>query len=167
MYWKVAINHLGVLRQICLGRDPNKVAQEQKKIKKDDLVNKYRIQILFTKCKTNSDFQDILSENWMNHFRVSPDKFYFDELEKIAAKYDAAGTMASMRVYEIGVNSESDKIEILVNVDAKDYSEFHKKFGGLEGAIELLYSAERVYGYNDPAKAVLKWVKKLELEMEE
>lgn len=170
MFWRVAINHLGVLRQICMGKDPSKIAKEQSKIKKEDPIarKRIRLELIFTKCKNDRDYDIIVDEErWMSWFNISDKIIYQKNLEKIAAKYGAAGTMAGMMGYEMGINTEGDKIEILVDVPAKDYSEFHKKYGGREGAIELLYNAQRVYSSGDPAKLVLKWVKKLELEMEE
>ena len=156
MYWRVAINHLGILRQICLGSNPEKMEAER-----ESIINRTKISLLFEKNMTD----EVLDNRWMNVEKYK--KEIEKKLEEIDEKYGASGARHGFRFYQMGVNSESDKIEILVDVPEKDYGDFHKSYGGREGAINLLYSAQRVYTTSDPAKLVLKWVKKLELEMED
>ena len=157
MYWRVAICHLGIRGQICLGSDPEKMELER-----ESLINKTKIKLLFEK----NEVQRVLDDSWKYVKEYLTD--ITQKLEEIDEKYGAKGTRGAFKFYQMSVNTETDKIEIRVDVPEKDVGEFHRSYGDIEGAIKLLYSADRVYSSSsDPAKLILKWVKKLELEMED
>lgn len=160
MIWQVCVSRRGVEQQLCLG-DNDKIARAQRSFmhKYDKLLIKY----LFNGWKASQ----VTDSTWYKG--TIYEKEIRDGLSEIAKKYGAGEVYGAQYGYNMRKSTLEDYVEVLADLDAKDYSEFHKKYPGLEGAIDILHSSERVLhgAGNDAAKAVNRMVKKLQFEISE
>lgn len=153
MKWLVLIDAKGIQGQIKAGTDIAAAAEEEKSLEK-----RTKIIWAFEKQDYQKDDQDAKFADFVKKKRnelskkynaASPDEFFGYNMRKRYANFEG--------------------IEVLADLDANDYSDFHKKYSGLKGAIEILANTEKVMsgGGNDPAKAVHKMMRRLEIEDED
>jgi hypothetical protein len=156
MKWLVCINDEGVQCQVPAGRDVEKAAKEQKSLK-----NHAKIIFVFKFPGANPDGDYEEGRKFGEFFKTKT-----QELHK---KYGAADP-AEFMGYNIRKRAAlGNGIEVLAELDADDYSEFRKKYGGIDGAIDILLNTKKVMtgAGKDPGKAVNKLIRKLEIEKEE
>jgi hypothetical protein len=156
MKWLVVINTEGVQGQVPVGKgDLKKAAEEQKALK-----NRVKIMYAFEFAKDpDGDYQD----------RKSFEDYYKVHTARLHKKYGAASPQ-EIAGYNLRKQvAMGDGIEVQAELDADDYDEFRKKYGGTKGAIDILLSTEKVMSGagKDPAKAVSKLIRKLEIEAED
>jgi hypothetical protein len=135
------------------GRDVAKAAKEQKGIK-----NHAMIMFVFD----NPGKDPVVRPREFNEYLGKITK-------KLHTKYGAADP-AEFFGYQIRKQyAMGNGIEVLADLDADDYREFGKKYSGIDGAIKILYNTEKVMtgAGKDPAKAVSKLIRKLEIEAED
>lgn len=157
--WLVAIDEEGIQAQFGLGSgDMEKNAEEEKKLK-ENAENRAKVIYVFEYEEhpgsgSNRRLQDLI--------RRRRDQFYQER-----GAFNPAEMMGyNMRKTTIGGNY----IEVLADLpNADNIQQFQRNYSGLDGAIEILLSTEKIMhgAGKDPAKSVMKWIKKLELEKEE
>jgi hypothetical protein len=159
MKWLVCINSDGIQCQIPIGKDPSAAAKEASGIKKHA-----KVQFIFEFGEgghdpDSNDYQD----------RRTFEDFLNIRVQRLHAKYFAAspGEVAGYNVRK--AVAIGDGLEVLADLDANDYKEFHNKYSGTKGAKDILYSTERVMSgggstSESAAKAVDKLIRKLEIE---
>lgn len=156
--WLVTINDEGVQCKILAGseRGAKKAAEEQKVLK-----NHAKIKFVFKFEKDPAGdyedkqaFRDFLNVQVQDLFKkygaASPEEFYGYNMRKRVAM--------------------GNGMEVLAKLDAKNYDEFHRNYSGIDGAIDILLSADRImsgdYDRKGPGKSVSKLIRKLEISKE-
>lgn len=158
--WLVTIDDQGVQAQFGLGSgDMEQNAKDEKLFSKGRLIDKAKIIFVF-------EYGQVPSDSYSDK----------DKLKSIQQKmknsfYQKRGAFNPSEYfgYQMRQKTLNNYIEVVSELDADDVSEFHRKYSGIEGAIEILYNTEKVMkgSGGDPAKTVMKWIKKLELEKED
>jgi len=99
--------------------------------------------------------------NFMNFLKVLT--------QKLHKKYGAADPQEFFGYNMRKQYAMGSGVEVLADLDAKNYGEFSKKYRGIQGAIDILLSTKKVMsgGGKDPAKTIFKLVRKLEIEAED
>lgn len=159
--WLVTIDEEGVQTQFGLGSgDMEQNAKDEKAFNKENLANKAKVIFTFEQGRAPNDgYRDKDSLSSIQK-RLKGD-FY---------KKRGAFNPAEYFGYQMRQKTISGKyIEVVAELDADDIGEFHQKYSGLDGAIEILLSAERLMKptTDNPGKTIMKWIKKLELEKED
>jgi hypothetical protein len=148
MKWLVLIDDNGVQGQIKAGTDVAAAAAEEKSLEK-----RAKIMWAFERNDPSEKFSEYFkikrNELSKKYNAATPDEFFGFNMRKRFANFNG--------------------LEVLADLDANDYPDFHKKYQGLKGAIEILSNSEKVMsgGGKDPAKAVHKMIRRLELEDED
>ena len=160
MDWLVCINNEGIQCQVPVGK---KGASKKIAADEEGLEKKSKIKFIFEFGEGGED-----PDKGYQNQKTFKD-FHNVERQRLYKKYGAAAPSEikgySLRThYVIG-----DGVEVLAELDAKNYEEFKKKYSGINGAIEVLYNTKKVMkgaGHN-PAKTVSKLIRKLEIETED
>lgn len=163
MIWQVCISENGVEQQLCLG-DNDRIAKEQESYLHS--FDKTRIKLLFT--GTNPQY--LKGDYWYKNFsKENYEEKIEKELSEIAARHGSIGFYSMHKGYEVRKSTLGDYIEVLTDLEADNYDEFHSLYPGLEGAINILYNSTAVlHGASaSPAKAIMRMVKKIQLEISE
>ena len=89
---------------------------------------------------------------------------------ELSKKYGASNPSGKYG-YDIRKTTLRNYIEVLADLDAKDYNEFHKSYQGLDGAIDILYSTislihPHVNSSSEASDKIIKWTTKLKNEKE-
>ena len=163
MTWQVCISNHGVEQQLCLG-DKKTIAKKQEHFLRS--FDRKRIKLVFN----GYDSIIVASKYWYRGIGDEElEAMINKELEVIANKYGAYGYYASLQGYNIRKTTLPDYIEVFADLDADDYSEFGKKYSGLDGAIDILYNTTSVLhgAMSNPAKAVARMIKEIEFKKSE
>ena len=159
-----------------MGKDTKKAAQEESGLKdkaKCIFKTHERLKIVF-----NSGFDPI--EDWpygqgknldydeQRKWNREFNTFYNEMRNELSKKYGASNPSGKYG-YEIRKSTLRNYIEILADLDAKDYDEFHKNYQGLLGAIDILYSTisllhPHVNSSSEASDKIIKWTTKLKNE---
>jgi hypothetical protein len=166
MEWLVVIDDEGVQAQYLMGKSTEKAAQEEVGLKKHA-----RIVFAFEnkidpegRTPDNMEWREWreIQENWKEFVRK--------RVGDIHAKWGASP--APMKHgYDIRKTTLKNYIEVLAELDAKDYDQFHKNYQGLDGAIEILAStiklmSPHVATAEEAGEKVMKWMTKLRNEQD-
>jgi hypothetical protein len=138
-----------------MGKDVEKAAIEQKSLAK------------YAKIKFAFEFAKDPDGSWED--KKSFANFLSVLTQRLHKKYKASDP-AEFHGYKLRKQySLGSGIEVLADLDAKDYDEFRKKYKGIQGAIDILLSTKKVMsgGTKDPARDVSKLIRKLEIEAED
>lgn len=157
MKWLVVINDEGMQAQVPVGEDIEKDAKEEKNLKN-------RIQLIIV-LEHGIDPQSEMSRNEKEEYNE-----LFNKYRNTFYRNKKSATPAEMLGYNMRKRYVGGKyIEVLADLDAKDYSEFSRKYRGYQGAIDILWNTEKIMtgASSDPIKTVKKWIKKLEVEAED
>lgn len=162
MKWLVCVNSEGVQCQVPTGTNTKKAAEELKV-----LLNRAKIKFAF---EYKSGGHDPNSSDYETEKAFG--QFLAELTRKIHEKYGAASpaefTGYTMRKrYAMG-----DGIEVMADLDADNYEEFHKKYHGAQGGIDILDRTVKlmsppVSDKDKAAKLIFKFRKKLEAEKED
>lgn len=161
MKWLVTINSEGIQCQVPVGKNISAAAAEEKSLEN-------RAQIVFI-------FKHATAPPKPGSWDISPVfvRAWSDEKAKarrvLHKKYGAA-TPGEISGYNLRKQyAMGDGVEVLADLDAKDYDEFRKKYSGFDGAIGVLERTEKVMSGagKDPAKTINKLIRKLEIEAED
>jgi len=148
MKWLVLVDGNGIQGQIKAGTDIAAAAEEEKSLEKHA-----KIMWAFEKKDSADKFS----------------QFFKEKRNELSKKYNAASPEEFMGYNMRKRYANFTGIEVLADLDANDYSDFHKKYSGIKGVIEILSSAEKVMsgGGSDPVKAISKLIRKLEIDAED
>lgn len=156
--WLVVINDEGVQCQVLAGPESGakKAAEEQKTLK-----NYAKIKFIFKfALDPDGDYED------KQAFR----DFLNVQVQDLFKKYGAASPQEFSGYNMRKRVAMGNGMEILAKLDAKNYDEFHRGYSGIDGAIDILLSADRImsgdYDRNSPGKSVSKLIRKLEISKE-
>jgi len=157
MKWLAVINDEGIQAKIPAGRDTDKAAEEQKNMKKYAKI----MFIFYSHGKDpEGDYDD----------RKEYGQFLKDLTSKLHKKYGAADPSDFFGYNLRKQYAMGNGLEVLADLDAKDYQEFTKKYRGIQGAIDILLNTEKImsgsYNRAEPGKSVHKLIRKLEIEAE-
>ena len=157
--WLVTIDDEGVQAQFGLGSgDMDKNAEDEKAFSKIDLKNKAKVIFVFTRKKLPSD--DYSDRRELDSIAKGMKSSFYQK----RGAFDPSEHFG----YDMRKKSLGKYIEVVSELEADDVSEFHRKYSGLDGAIDILFNAERIMSpTTDPGKTIMKWVKRLELEQED
>ena len=184
MEWLVVIDEEGIQQQFKMGTDTKSAASEESGLKnkaKSNFKTHERIVFIFSKNGGWDPIEEMPAElrpkDWYLNKRPDAEKFqenfeeYYKKLIKeLHGKYKA-WSGPEFHGYTIRKTTLKNYIEVLAELDAKDYEEFHTKYKGYRGAIEILYSTQKllhphVETSQQAGEKVIKWVKKLQAEEE-
>lgn len=180
MQWLVVIDEEGVQAQYLMGKDTKKAAQEESGLRdkaKCLFKTHERIMIAFEygydpvdEKSSTSSIQAIKQLDWDEQRKWNREfnTFYNEMRNELSKKYGASNPSGKYG-YDIRKTTLRNYIEVLAELDANDYEQFHKKYSGLEGAIEILSSAIKLLHPHaatsaEASEKVMKWMTKLQNE---
>jgi hypothetical protein len=180
MQWLVVIDEEGVQAQYLMGKDTKKAAKEETGLKdkaKCLFKTHERLKIAFEygydpvdEKSSTSSIKAIKQLDWDEQRRWNSEfqDFYNKMREDLSKRYSASGPREKYG-YDIRKTTLRNYIEVLAELDAKDYNEFHKNYQGLPGAIDILYSTisllhPHVNSSSEASDKIIKWTTKLKNE---
>lgn len=177
MQWLVAIDEEGVQMQYLMGVDTEKAAKEESGLKnkaKCIFKTHERLKLVFEfgydpidpRGSHNRKMSRDEERQWDRDFQ----NFYNNMKEKLSKKYKASSPREKYG-YDIRKTTLRNYIEVLADLDAKDYDQFRNNYSGLDGAIDILGSTIKLLHPHadtsiEASEKVTKWITKLQNEKE-
>ncbi len=156
MKWIVVINDEGIQAKVPVGDNLKDAERDQNNLKKYGYIK-----FIFE--------SDPPGQNPERNREYR--EWFAEETEKLHKKYGAASPREIGGYNMRKQTAMGNGVEILADLDAKDYDEFGKKYSGYNGATEILLNTERIlsgrYNRDNPGKSISNLIKKLEISADE